>query len=144
VKKLIVAIAVLSISAWAKDHQLISPSIADEVANAERGVESLRGVLRDPDSLVVEQVYGALMHKPGHPVICIVYRARNGFNGLTRDIAEYHADSLTPSTVGLEGFAAIGLHCQEMLRWKKLAEHGWADFTDEYVKAAKEPKTEKH
>jgi hypothetical protein len=97
-KKLIVAIAVLSISVWAKDHQLTSPSIPDEVANAQRGVESLRGALRDPDSLVVEQVYGALMHKPGHPVICIV------------------------------------------------AEHGWADFTDEYVKAAsaKEPKTEKH
>ena len=76
----------------------------------------MRGALRDPDSLVVERVYGLLTHKPGHPMICIVYRARNRFNGYTRDLAEYHGSSLTPSTLGLEGFATIGLHCEEMLR----------------------------
>jgi hypothetical protein len=135
-KKLIVAIAVLSISAWAKD-QPTTPSIPDEVANAQRGVESLRGALRDPDSLVVERVYGLLTHKPGHPMICIVYRARNGFNGYTRDIAEYHGSSLMAGTLGPEGFGTFGSHCESVQRgWDRALRHGWADLTDEYAKAA--------
>src|ERR1700746_1280851 len=119
--KTLVVVLVLAGCVFARSKEASAVyTAADEAQNAVVAVESLRGVLNDPDSLVVERVYGVLIHKPSHPVICIVYRARNHFNGYARDVAEYHGDSLTASTLGLDGFNLIGLHCPDLLRDKSV------------------------
>src|SRR5437773_12402678 len=97
----------------AKDET--SFTVADEISNATKAVTLLREQLREPDSLVVEHVYGALSHKPDKPMICILYRARNGFNGYERDIAEYRGgDRIDASTLGPQGFGSFGSHCESV------------------------------
>ena len=43
---------------------------------------SIKQNLRDPESVVWEEVLAS----PGRKTICVRYRARNGFNGMTRSV----------------------------------------------------------
>ena len=56
-------------------------------------VRLLRESLRDPDSLVLENVFAR------HPAyaICIRYRAKNGFGGYNREFVAFHDLQLTKS-----------------------------------------------
>lgn len=70
-------------------------------AAAEGVVRGLRDLVRDPDSMVVEQ---ALVSEAGD-VVCVRYRARNGFGGMNRELAV-----LTPDGAGTDA-AAWSRHC---------------------------------
>jgi hypothetical protein len=125
-----IAVVLLAACAFAKDQTTFT--VADEVENALHGVAALRDVMRDPDSLVIEHVYAMMGHKPDHPMQCIVYRARNGFNGYDRTIAEYKGGKDINSDAS-NNFS----HCGGIQRWwDKAVKHGWAEITEEYAKAA--------
>lgn len=106
--------------------------------NASHGVAVLRERMRDPDSLVIEHVYARMNHNPDHPLLCIAYRAHNGFGGYSNDIAEYRGgQDIHSETIGHLGW------CGGIERNLKTAiRKGWADITDEYVKVSSQ-KTEK-
>jgi hypothetical protein len=113
----------------------ISASAEDEIANAQRGVALLREQMRDPDSLVIEHIYAKMDHKPDHPQMCIVYRAKNGFGGYGREIAEY-----TGKRMEADAGNAIG-PCNGIERnWDRAVKKGWADITDKYKAAANDQK----
>ncbi len=109
-------------------------TVKDEVANALRAVALLREAMRDPDSLVIEHVYALMSHKVDQPFLCIAYRGRNAFNGYDREIARYKGHELSA-----EGSDSFTTSCGDILRgWNRAANHGWAEITDEYTKAAKD------
>jgi hypothetical protein len=61
--------------------------------------------------------------------MCIPYRSRNGFGGYTHNVAEYK---------GGNDFS-MGFRCAGIERnLDKALQKGWADITDEYLKAAAE------
>jgi len=123
---LLLTLTLVSSCAFAKDEQSFVAS--DEVRNAASGVELLRASLRDPDSMVVEHVYAKMSHKPDHPLICIAYRAKNGFGGYGYDIAEYKGGrSLQVETIGKLGWCG-GIERNLDRAIKK----GWSDITAEY------------
>ena len=50
--------------------------------------ESLKKAARDPESLVIERAFGRT-EKHGLSYVCVLYRARNGFGGMSRDHAVF-------------------------------------------------------
>jgi hypothetical protein len=135
----LIAVVLLSACAVAKDETTFT--VPDEVQNALRGVALLRDTMRDPDSLVIEHVYARMSHKPDHPMLCISYRAHNGFGGYSHDVAEYKGgNNLNPGT--LKG---IGWCTGIERNLDRLERKGWAEITEEYAKAAsaKEQKADK-
>jgi hypothetical protein len=64
------------------------------------------------------------------PLMCIVYRARNGFGGYNHDVSEY---------TGGKDFS-MGFRCAGIERiWIALSKRrGFVDLTDDYFKAVAE------
>jgi hypothetical protein len=123
--------AVLCFAVFALAADKVQSDTQTETKNAIAGVEALRSVLNDPDSLVVERIYANMNHKPDKPTICIAYRARNLSNGYLHDVAQYSGKKIEAQTLGSMGWCA-GI---ERNREHALS-HGWADITDEYQKQA--------
>jgi hypothetical protein len=99
----------------------------DNVAVAVRGVELIRGQMRDPDSLVIESVYTKPDKKPDRPPkMLFCYRAKNGFGGYGREMARIEDGRIRASLS--DGCGTLGSH--------RIARMGWVDITDEYLKVA--------
>ena len=123
-----VVLFLLSSLAIAKNE---SYSIADEVKNATDGVAALRAVMREPESLVVEHIYAKMEHKVDRPVICISYRAKNGFGGFSAEIAEYKGGRSINPNMG-RGFG----WCSGIERnLDRAMAKGWSDITPDYQKS---------
>ena len=86
-KNALLWVVVLSVCALASDKSDKSDVARDYVSNAVRAADLLRARMVDPDSMVIEHVY-AKPSKPGHPLLCIPYRSRNGFGGYSHGVAE--------------------------------------------------------
>lgn len=78
-------------------------------------------------------------HKPDHPLMCIVYRARNAFNGYERQMAEYKG----VDSVNADAGNSIGWCAGIERNWNRAVKKGWADITNEYLKATPAPRDQK-
>jgi hypothetical protein len=79
--KLIAAVLLLLTFAWAQVN------VKPEIEQALRGAEAIHNRMRDPDSFVVERVF--TWNKKGEDRTCYVYRSRNGYGGMNREIGYY-------------------------------------------------------
>ena len=79
----------------------------DQKEAAARAVAVIRKSVRDPDSLVVEQIF---MRNPPN-VVCIAYRAKNGFGGVNRTGAVVSSGvSISDPTVWNKRCVGDGFH----------------------------------
>jgi len=99
----------------------------DELPAAKRGVDLVRASAKDPDSLVIERIYAKTEHKPGHPWLCIRYRAKNSLGGYVREMAQYKGSSIDRDTLG--GCASIESN------WDRAVKRSWTDITEQYAKS---------
>ncbi len=82
-----------TVTIWHDDDPAVASSSTDNYAAAMVAVRLLRESLRDPDSLVLENVFA---RRPAY-AICIRYRAKNGFGGYNREFVAFHDLQLTKS-----------------------------------------------
>ena len=130
--KKIVLVLLVCCPLFGQANARVQQQSAADVGVALRGVDLLRDRIRDPDSLVIERVYAKTDHKPDQPQMCIRFRSRNGFGGYVRNMAEYEGgNSLDPNAD--EHFSPCAGIEQN---WNRAVKKGWADITDEYLKAA--------
>jgi hypothetical protein len=86
-KKTLIAVLALVSLMSAQEPSATNTSKA-AIAQAIRGVDKLRGMMRDPDSFVIERVF-TWAKKPGQDRTCYQYRSRNGYGGMSREIGYY-------------------------------------------------------
>lgn len=72
---------------------------------ARAATAAIRATVRDPDSLVIEEVGVSLDGK----VACATYRARNGFGGMNRERMAFI------DGIGTQDAGKIARHCQALL-----------------------------